>query len=1054
MKYPCYIELFGELTVWLGEREITEFRAKQKGRLVAYLALHRGQMLTRDAIAEAVWHDAPSLDHARNNLRVALHRLRHLVEANPLDGPILSTQKMGIGFTEAVITDVGRFESLLRRVDRATSLDERATHGLQAACLYRPDLLAGQYDDWVLPQQSQFAAQFQTIVRVLTEYYEQHGDLAALITSARQILSEGFYNRNALTRLARFSEAWAANTRPVQASLSGNGKSRSERERWMSGVGAHQMVLGALRQAHSTEMRIPAVLNPPVPVANYAVPAVRPASLTSAPPPPSVPVPVRSRSVAPGLTHPSPVTPKEQPTPLPIPSFPEEAPPLRLPVPLTRFWGRNDEREQLALLLDLRDSRLVTLTGLGGVGKTRLALACAQDAQEGGSSVYYVSLTGTQSITDIAQAVEHALGLPAATQPERGTKREREAELTNRVTAALDKASALLVLDGADLVLEQASAFVLEVLQTTHSVACLVTSRQRLGIPGEQVFSLAPLPIMSALEWEAAFGQNQFGAARPIPMASLPGDDTLDALAQQAAVALFLDRARLTKHDFRLTRSNAAAIAALVAGLDGIPLAIELAATRISVLTPQMMLGQIGRRFDLLRPAPSLQTTQVSSDDRHRSLRETLAWTYRLLPAALQHLLAQMSVFQGGWDAQAAAAVADREGDPLSLLDDLWHLCNASFVQATEEDGTMRFCLLDTVREFAGEQNEAVTRTAGTLHLRYFAAQVQEAQANLHGPDQHFWLDWLTRETANVRAAFAFCLNTDGWAAQTGLQMAYNCAAFWNIRGRHAEGRRILEQLQERCVALCPPNARRDATAWNARGILALWQCDWDDARTCLRQAEMLYGEVGEDYEQAKVLNNLSIADSEAGKFDAAREGYETALLIFRKAGDLNRIAATLTNLGVDAVRRCEFARAHELHQEALALRRGNPRGEAISLGNLGHLFQVQEQWNEAHRYFRDSLRLLQTSGDDMTVLLVLNIGLVAVASGDLGRGERLIESALALCKAQGVTLPSHWRNDLARYQAQVNNALYERRDSAQNPAFLTINEIIAEALRDKYAPP
>ncbi|MDQ6746824.1 MAG: NB-ARC domain-containing protein, partial [Candidatus Dormibacteraeota bacterium] len=426
-----------------------------------------------------------------------------------------------------------------------------------------------------------------------------------------------------------------------------------------------------------------------------------------------------------------------------------------LPNPPTALIGRAREAAAVAALLRGPATALVTLSGPGGMGKTRLALQVAADLR----AVY----TGIW-VVELATLTDPALVMPAIAQT-LGVQERGNTPITDTLRGYLKDQHLLLVLDNFEQVVT-AGAEVATLLRAVPGVQILITSRQPLGVAGETVWRVPPLTV---------------------PDPRLPA--TPARLAESAAVQLFLDRARLKRPAFALTDENAAAVAALCIRLDGLPLAIELAAARVNVLSVPQIVARLDARFRFLT------TSDPTMPRRHQSLQAALDSSYALLSDAEAELLRALSVFAGGCTFEAAWAVAGGTGDEYTVLDMLARLVDQSWVQMEEQDGAARYRLLETVRQYAADTLLAAGEAPAirTRHREWALAFVEQAEPALWGPDQAHWLNRLDTEHDNLRTALQR-VGEDG-AVETGLQLAAALHEFWLVRGHYTEGRRRLEDL-------------------------------------------------------------------------------------------------------------------------------------------------------------------------------------------------------------------------------------------------------------------
>jgi predicted ATPase/DNA-binding SARP family transcriptional activator len=696
-----------------------------------------------------------------------------------------------------------------------------------------------------------------------------------------------------------------------------------------------------------------------------------------------------------------------------------------LPLPLTRFFGREEEIARLVELLkgltaSSSPPRLITLTGPGGSGKTRLALEVAGQLRTGfHGAVWFVPL---QDLTDarlIPDKLLDVLRLP----------RSPQVQPLEQATAFLARQPSLLLLDNFEHLATDGAPLVQMLLERVPGLNCLVTSRQRLNLPGEQEFPVAPLPVPEGVtgslsSW--APGPRVLDTDRS-PCDSRP--PTPDILLKCASVRLFVDRAQAVRPDFQVTRTNAGAVAELCARLEGLPLALELAAARVGVLAPQQMLERLSHRFELLARAQRVVVP------RHRSLWAALEWSYQLLPAELQRFFARLSVFQGGWTLEAAAAVAGVESGALGgtlTLQCLEQLRECSLVQAAEVGGEMRFRLLETLREYGAELLGPEERVAvAHRHASYFLALAERAEPELVRADQAAWLDRLEREQHNLRAALAW-LETSG-ETQAALRLGGALREFWYVRGDLVEGLERLKGLLALPGAEVRTSAR--AKALNSAGVLAcilnselevraLMRCvdageephaslsgEYGASRRVHEESLTIGRELGDRWNIAFSLTGLgmtlpaSLAPEHGGNLEAARLLLEEALPIWRELDAPWGIAYALTGLGWVARSQRDAEGARALCQECLQIRseQGDWWGVALSLQQLGSLAREQGEYEEARARTHQCLALARELGDRRHICLSLNeLGQVAYLQGDLSTARDFLEQGLPLAREIG----------------------------------------------------
>jgi predicted ATPase/transcriptional regulator with XRE-family HTH domain len=623
------------------------------------------------------------------------------------------------------------------------------------------------------------------------------------------------------------------------------------------------------------------------------------------------------------------------------------APPSTLLIAPTALLGRAREVATLQDLLrhaaQTNDGvRLLTLTGPGGVGKTRLAVELAAEVRDVfPDGVAIVLLAPISDPTLVLPTIAQALTVqPSGAQP-----------LSESLRAHLQSRRLLLLLDNCEQV-AKAAPEVAALLAACPSLCVLATSRAPLRLRGERVFRVDPLALP--------------GTA-PLP--------PLEALAQYEAVQLFLARAQEVEPAFTLTPENAATVAQICIRLDGLPLALELAAARVRLLDPAALLTRLSKCLPLLtggaRDLPARQQT----------MRATIAWSYDLLRPAEQSLFRRLAVFAGGWTLEAAEAVgADGAGEVLDRLDAL--LSQSLLRREAQAGSESRYTMLETIREYALERLEesGATAQARQVHATYFLALAEEAEPALRGPEQARWQQRLEQEHDNIRAVLAWTLaqtNGTGGALPIqgthsmleprvlGLRLAGALEYFWTWRGHATEGRRWLETLLAGSDAV-PLQVR--ARACTTLGTLAWARSDYAMAEAQHAQALALYRTLDDRRGMARALVNLGAVATYQGDEERARALCEESLALYRALGDSIGIALALNNLAVRALHRADYARATALLEESLALcrQRGDTLNAAIALTNLADAARRQGAHAQAVALYEESLALYESIGDQM----------------------------------------------------------------------------------------
>jgi predicted ATPase len=675
-----------------------------------------------------------------------------------------------------------------------------------------------------------------------------------------------------------------------------------------------------------------------------------------------------------------------------LPDLPSEHPPLKtlnntnLPVPASRLVGRVEELRQLAALLARPEVRLLTLTGAGGAGKTRLALALAAELVERyRNGVFFVALAAVHEPARVLPTVAQGLGVREVSgQP-----------LAETLTDHLRERELLLCVDNFEQVAE-AAGLLSELLAAAPKLTILATSRAPLRLSGEFCY--------------------------PVPSLSLPDPartDDLEELRASEAVSLFTVRAQAARPDFALTDENAAAVAEICLRLDGLPLALELAAARVTVLPPAALAARLTRRLAVLtggaRDLPARQQT----------LRATLAWSYDLLPEDEQALFARLGVFAGGATLAAAEAVCARQGGP-DVLEGLASLVDNSLLRRDEDEaGEPRFRMLQTVREYALECLEARgdAATVRRRHAEFFLALAEEAEPHLFGAEEAEWLSRLEREHENLRVALA--LFRDEGERELELRFASAVSDFWRIRGHISEGRR---RLQDALAG----NMTRTAASVKALcevSYLADRQGEHEQAKAYAEEARRISREVGDREGLWHALIRLGGLAQDAREHERARTLYEEGLALARGLGDSRLVGMSLGDLGLLARDEGDYERAAVLQRESLANARltANPATVAIALTNLAEVMLLRDCRAEARALAAESLRICDaTASPDLMAACLDIIGAIAAEQGDANRAARLCGAANRLREELGTTLPPFERELNERALDAVHRELGE----------------------------
>jgi predicted ATPase/DNA-binding SARP family transcriptional activator/DNA-binding CsgD family transcriptional regulator/Flp pilus assembly protein TadD len=903
LEEPVRIRLLGGFSVSVGPRTIEEsaWRLRKSASLVKLLALSSGHRMHRERVLDLLW---PELGRgaAANNLRQALYAARQALEPERVaDSRYLVSQGESLALCPRGELWVD-VDAFEAAVATARRSHDPAAYRV-AIDLYPGELLPDdRYEEWVESRHRELGGTFLSVLIELAGLYEERGEYRRGVETLQRSLSAEPTNEVVHAGLMRLH------------ALSGRRQEALSQFEQLGTVLSGQ--LGTEPDATTRRLRdeIAAGEFPSFPHSRVAPPQ-------------------------------------------------EESSDHNLPAPRTSFVGRELEIFELKKTLPM--TRLLTLTGAGGSGKTRLALEVARDLLGSyADGVWLVELAPLSEPGLVAQEVARALG--AQEQPGR--------PLLESLLDTLDDKEMLLLLDNCEHLIDAVASLTIALLDSCPRLTVLATSRERLGVTGEVTWLVPPLSVPGT------------------------GDTlTVEELEGYESARLFADRASKGHTGFELTPENARAVAQVCTRLEGIPLAIELAAARVGILSA----GQIFERLD--HSLKLLTGDERTADHRHRTLRATLDWGYQLLDEPEQALFGRLSAFAGGFTLKAAERVGARgEGiEEEDVLELLTMLVDKSLVVAEESwERGARFRLLEPVRQYAREQLNASgeAEAIGSRHAEFFLALAEEAEPELKGPRQVEWLDRLETEHDNLRAALSWSLGRGG---DVGPRMAVALCLFWYTRGYLSEGRTYLEEVARSDVV----PARVRARALDGLGWIAEPQGDYERARTAYEKSLELYRGSHDKKGVANALGDLGSLALDRGDYERATSLLKQSLTLHRELGSREDLIGILDGLGVLASAQGEQEQSISFFSEALALSRGtgNVRRTAVSLGNLGFTLLAHGDPGQAKALLDESLALFREIGDSSNIAVsLMNSALATLSKGDHGRVQALCEESLKLLqKAQ-----------------------------------------------------
>ena len=665
-----------------------------------------------------------------------------------------------------------------------------------------------------------------------------------------------------------------------------------------------------------------------------------------------------------------------------------------LPVPPTPLVGREREIRETVDLLKREDVRLVTLTGPGGVGKTRLALAVATALSAEVDDLTFVSLAPVRDPALVISAIAQALGV----------REDVNRSLTDATVSVLDERRVLLILDNFEQVLE-AAPLVATLLAACPHLLVLVTSRAVLHLSGEHTVGVPPLML-------------------PEPM----HERTLEQLARSPAIRLFVARAAAARAGFILTEINAPMVAGICRRLDGLPLAIELAAARVANLPLASLQARLEHSLPLLTGGPR------DAPARLRTMRDAIDWSYELLSAEAQWLFRRLAVFVGGATLEAIATVIGEE-DWITVLDGVEPLADQSLLERTEqEDGQLRFRMLEPIREFALERliTEGEETEARDAHAAWCLRLGERTFAVLRGSGRSEWFDLMETELGNLRGAFTWLGEQD--RVEDAVDLAMGLFFFFDTRGNRTEVLSLLEGFLQH--PRMTSRTRFRAKALLAHAILMMSLGNLERALVQLLESVAIFREIGDPMYTGLALTNLGVAYSWVSDFDRAAEAHREVIAIGRETNDMWLFKAGHINLGGVLVARGDVDGAIPLLEETLAMDRiaGNVYGIELGLMSLANIFVMREDYDRAESLIEEALEVLSGLAHqrDLPNAWML-LARVARARRDYAGATAHLDDALEMARKseekQAIASALVGLGDIARLQGEHEQAMQHFRE-------------------------
>lgn len=667
-----------------------------------------------------------------------------------------------------------------------------------------------------------------------------------------------------------------------------------------------------------------------------------------------------------------------------------DARPNNLPVQLTNFIGRETDISEIKKTLT--NSRLITLLGPGGTGKTRLSMQIAADMiDEYSNGVFIAEMAQISDPSLVIQTLMNCLGVNEV--------KGQSQELT--LAEFLKDKEMIIILDNCEHLINECAELAEKLLIKCRKLKIIATSREALNSSGERTYRVPPLSL-------------------PDPNLK----NSPEKLTQYEAVRLFIERALVINQEFRVTNENAPALAQICFQLDGIPLAIELAAARINVLSPEGIKDRLEDRFKLLTGG------KRTALPRQQTLRALIDWSYDLLSEKEKLLWQRLTIFSGGWTFEASEKVcSDEMLDEYEILDLLGNLIDKSLVKATETDHTFRYSMLETIRKYGNEKlNESGKRNElQEKHFNYFFDLARDSETGLTGNEQKEWINKIALENENIRE----CLN---WSLtnkqESSLKMSVALGKFWELRshftegletmrkcidisedadliwkakaiywtgffyihqGKYAESKKYLNQ----CLAIFNEtnNKEGEALTMISLATIGLFETDYTNLFLYSEKSLNLSKEINNSSYIARNKQNMALGLMQQGKHEAARSMFQESIIVYRELNDHVQLAKIIGNIGALEYLLSNFDKARSAFEESLKIRQelGDRQGISISLSNLGSVAYMIKDYDESERRLQESLEISEELGDKRILVTTIGtLGSIAIDIGDYSKAVKL----------------------------------------------------------------